>query len=1211
MGAPILISFAIISLLLAAAIEVLAQQSSANGGLALSPSIQEIPRPAVLASKYVPVVVATLYGIVWAWVDQDVKRMQPWFELSRPGGARARKSLFLSYPHDFIVFLPWRAAKRRHWGVLLSSTMTIIILFLLTPLQPTITGIDPVSHTEPVNIATRSLIGTPLGLTGGNFLSEAFMINNFDQPFSPFITRNFALLPFYVDPEVARRSRDANVTTTTTKFTTELTCRQPEILTGSASSAGQDGRDGPVMLSFQRNSSNYYNISDGHGCMIKIRTLTDKESPYDVSYMYDTPSSGRIWTPDPRFDKPDCGTRPGRPLALVWEKFVSQNDSMKTHRNITARLCDINYYQQEHEVTITAGDSRLHLDSLQPVSPRRPMANFSEDYFEAMIQQFRGALYRTTSEDITAIEVPRVLSEPIDGLRSTCDGHQCRVSGVVKFVFTGQNLSVADISHPDKLVHEFSRARNFLFSMAVHHTIVNQTEDSNEYSASAAFPMTGIVVSRVMSALVEALFILSAISALVLLWICKKSPCRLESNPNSISRLCRLCHDSRGAIRPFQGLDMADEKALKRALGKERFRLSQRGNELYLERIVEADSVSVSDETAEVEASVDKDQRPFEMTRKAGVVFLIVLLGAIIAIVCTKVTEVRKRGIQRPFSNNEITRILERYLPVIYGTIAYSFWLILNRDLCTLQPFRDLCAGNAPPSRSIATTYSAIPPSLTLWRAFKARHWVLTMLCSVALLGRLLGISLGTLFNENRGIVAYPQHFEPLTASGFNDQSLVDFHRLNQGYTPTYDIYHLYANVTTGTPLPPWASIDYFFQPHNLARDGPVSSDATYQLTTRGFGVNANCTSLYQLPAPEPEDNSTCPTAINVAANQLQSYIKSVNPGQTRVSPCSLEVLAPSSLNDTGVCPFDFVLSWARARLYCATRVVHGRAEPSATAIYCKPFFETALFNISVDSAGNVASYAKTSETESTLGYPDFDRHARLLLRYALPFPRNYSSMRKWQKNNWHSDVHAADWISLLISETMGSRDFLDPLSPPPNTFELIPIVQQLYRKGFAILLGRHHDLFNQAEATTRSAGNSPVTGFKLVTETRIFFDETSLIITLTILSIDILVAIILYTRPTLRILPRMPTSIASTIAYVASSHLVHSPEGPSESDSFSFGRYVGLDGKSHVGIERASRVTLIKPSSDAKGSLLSKVRGFRRRRRSMTPGEQGPEYTA
>ncbi|KAF4584433.1 hypothetical protein GQ602_005806 [Ophiocordyceps camponoti-floridani] len=1196
MGAPSLITFAITSFFLAAMIEILAQRSRANGGLALSPSIREIPRPAVLASKYVPVVVATVYGVVWAWVDQDVKRMQPWFELSRPGGARAGESLFLSYPHDFIVFVPWEAAKRRHWSVLLSSTMTIIILFLLTPLQPTITGIDPVKHTEPVNIATRSLISGPLGLTGDNFLTEALMISKFSQPFPPFITPEYALLPFYVDGEVVRRSRDANVTTTTTMFTTELSCRQPELLTGSGSSAGQDGRDGPVMLSFQGNSSSY-NISDGHGCVINVESGTDNQWPYDVSYTHDVPWPGHLWTPDPRFDKPDCSSNSGhRPLALVWEKLIS-NDSKETHRNMTARLCDINYYQQEMQVTITAGDSTIHQDSLRPVSPRQPMANFSADHFEEVIQRFVVALYNSNTEDVTAKAVTQVLSEPIDGLaprNSRCGSIRCQVNGVVKFVFTGQDLSVADFSHPDKLVHEFSRARNFLFSLAVHHSIANRTDDANGYTASAAFPMTGIVVSRVMSALVEALFILSAISALVLLWICKKSPCRLESNPNSISRLCRLCHDSRGAIRPFEGLDMADEKELKRALGKERFRLCRRGSRLCLERIAGADSLSAADETTRVEASADKDRRPFEMTRKAGVVFLLVLLGAIIAIVCTKVTEVRQR---------------ERYIPTIYGTMAYSFWLILNRHLCTLQPFRDLCAGNAPPSRSIATTYSAIPPSLTLWRAFKARHWVLTMLCSVALLGRLLGISLGTLFNENRGIVAYPRRFEPLTASGFNDRSLVDFHRLNQGHTPIYDVYNLYANVTTGAPLPPWVSIDYFFQPHKLGQDGPVSSDATYQLTTRGFGANANCTSVFQLPAPQPEDNSTCSTAMDVAANKLQSLTNSASPGR---SHCSLEMLAPSALNDTGVCPFDFVLSWARASLSCGVWAVGKRAEPSATAIHCKPFFETAMFNVSVDPAGNVYSYNRTGETESTLAYPDFARHARLLLRYALPFPRSQDEAMAGQGNNWHEDQHAADWISLLIAESKGSRDFIDPQTPPPDTFELIPIVQQLYRKGFAIVLGRHHNLFNQADTTTtQPASISPSTGFKLVTETRIFFDETSLIITLTILSIDILVAIVLYTRPSLRVLPRMPTSIASTMAYVATSQLVHSSQRPLESDSFSFGRYVGLDGKSHLGIDRASRVTLVKPSSDVKGSLFSRVRGFRRPRRSDMPSEQGPEYTA
>ena len=57
--------------------------------------------------------VIVLYGIGWAAVDLDVKRLEPYFQLSKPGGAPASDSILLRYPFDFLALVPIAAAKRR------------------------------------------------------------------------------------------------------------------------------------------------------------------------------------------------------------------------------------------------------------------------------------------------------------------------------------------------------------------------------------------------------------------------------------------------------------------------------------------------------------------------------------------------------------------------------------------------------------------------------------------------------------------------------------------------------------------------------------------------------------------------------------------------------------------------------------------------------------------------------------------------------------------------------------------------------------------------------------------------------------------------------------------------------------------------------------------------------------------------------------------
>jgi hypothetical protein len=110
---PILLATLLVTLLIVATIELLAQTSQARGGFALSNSIEEIPQYAMIAYQYAPQVVAVLYSMVWSWIDLDVKRMQPWFELSKESGSSAEDSLMLDYPFTFMAFVPLQAAKKK------------------------------------------------------------------------------------------------------------------------------------------------------------------------------------------------------------------------------------------------------------------------------------------------------------------------------------------------------------------------------------------------------------------------------------------------------------------------------------------------------------------------------------------------------------------------------------------------------------------------------------------------------------------------------------------------------------------------------------------------------------------------------------------------------------------------------------------------------------------------------------------------------------------------------------------------------------------------------------------------------------------------------------------------------------------------------------------------------------------------------------------
>lgn len=113
MKAPVLAAFAMASLLLASLLEVLAQQSQKAGGLSLVKNPNDLPSWVTFSYLYIPTIIAVIFSLAWSWIDLDVKRMQPWLELSKEDGAAAEYSLFLDYPFDFVAFVPFKAAKRR------------------------------------------------------------------------------------------------------------------------------------------------------------------------------------------------------------------------------------------------------------------------------------------------------------------------------------------------------------------------------------------------------------------------------------------------------------------------------------------------------------------------------------------------------------------------------------------------------------------------------------------------------------------------------------------------------------------------------------------------------------------------------------------------------------------------------------------------------------------------------------------------------------------------------------------------------------------------------------------------------------------------------------------------------------------------------------------------------------------------------------------
>ena len=439
----------------------------------------------------------------------------------------------------------------RHWPVFLAGTVTVIVFWLITPLQSAILGTGVVSRTVSVEIADRSQLlppSTQTQLLSPKILNIGYAIGWLGQRMPPFTTASYATLPFYLDDDPASGSAGATWTANTTKYWTELECWPAKV--------SPDGP--PTMASFF--------FVDGRGCNASISfDLFSNYSMYYVGY-YGSPYS------DFALENPACPKtiNSTHEFLAIWSHTVKGGMSPHPVFNITALFCQPHYYQQDVQVSISSQDQTLVKGSLSPRSKQSSVldSSFNTTAFEFLLGN--GMTESMTTRDFPFNSVVEQTPR-LDGMNLSRPA-----SNMVGFALAGQHLPTVDYADPDVLHAAYDRGHRYLFSVAISQLLANTTgfQDS---AASSSFVSHGIIVSRVFSATVEGLLLLVTICTVTLLWICHVSPSKLVNNPSSIQRLMDIFSGNDQLLDSFRSVDNVDEKKLEDTFRGETFQLSTDG----------------------------------------------------------------------------------------------------------------------------------------------------------------------------------------------------------------------------------------------------------------------------------------------------------------------------------------------------------------------------------------------------------------------------------------------------------------------------------------------------------------------------------------------------------------------------------------------------------------------------------------------------------
>ena len=417
----------------------------------------------------------------------------------------------------------------------------------------------------------------------------------------------------------------------------------------------------------------------------------------------------------------------------------------------------------------------------------------------------------------------------------------------------------------------------------------------------------------------------------------------------------------------------------------------------------------------------------------------------------------------------------------------------------------------------------------------------------------------------------------------------------------------LLSNMSHGNILPPWADQATMYLPVDLpintTSKSPVSTLQAFRASTIGFGANMTCT---ELSSSSPTDK----LSFNISSSgydiefkathfltdgtSIDCFITGSCGDNDPAATCSQQFYTNGStameaaqqmnspVNDGGFCSSTTVLGWVRVSNGTTIPDVNATQPElrnvTQTFLSCKPQLLIAQYDVTVDTSGHVIGSNRISDFATDLEpYFAFNNSLGNINETHLWIQASANFFQLGTTLKWHNDSFTSEWFNSLLTIVLDSHELVDPSRPVPNPDFIIPHAEALYTKFFAVLLSLNQATF------ARSPSPVPTTVHVIYAETRIFVSPLMFQLCIIILSIQLIVAILFYVKRPKRFLPRMPTSIASIIAFVVSSRALQDFNGEDtsldESDKklkdgtgeqrYGYGRFVGTDRRTKVGIEK------------------------------------------
>ncbi|ODM20231.1 hypothetical protein SI65_03284 [Aspergillus cristatus] len=1114
-----LLFVAVLMFVMFLAIEILRRYSEWNGGLIYFKDTASVSHIQSFAYNYVPIIVALVLVTFWSFVEFDVLRLEPYFQLSRPEGAPATV-LFINYNFGQSVITPITSARRGHWVVLCVSLFTMLMRMSLPALHSTLFELREVTL-----LSDETMHGWPnlvdLHTQATWMASQA--TNNFDSVVSSnddlqrSRSTKYAVAPVEI-PGVDQRESTV-WTMNQTIYWAEPICQ--DVVVNEKVSVVVDGSQEDPTVSW--NVTGVPLVKDGatiHDCKLDFNyssvlfAMTDK-----LQVRYWEPVSANTSLSSNVATKKAFTARGCDPFdlygVLLGVNASSDAVSAPTQYTSSASIfaCDIKYNKAEAEVSMHANSSitsiTIHNGTTRELTPQQFNVPDFQDLLSERAPYTSDLLYiriNETSGDTTVTELP-VISQQLGDMEPVLI------------------LDTSSVMSPEEFESKVVRGvkQTFVLTMG---RLFNPDEKPTIIHATRLSNQVAIATVGFAAFWSEVVLAAGTVISLLLVYIYHRRPNIMQSDPGPISAMCSMVADvfspSNILTDSRYDLHQFSTRQLRRILRNSRIHWQDGPTGKRLEIRPSEDDASLVENLGEnLQARVD----PMPHFLLIPVFILeFLLLTAVIASMALIIGLLARNGKFRHLtqSDSSFLQVVLSVLPSIVASAVGSLCTSIHRNLSILEPWVHLQRGMAAARTSLSMNYSAQNPWAVLYKAARDRHLLLGLVSVACVVNTVLTVVAGGLFTQQLATSYLP------TDQLLTNYSETTFWRTDFAADFTeYDL--IQSSITSGVPMVAWTSTNHSFVPIKIENPDP---NAVYSAHTLGVGADLDC---QKLEISENLVDNHEEGRVYWEYNPFDSPERRCKVDMTSLKnttsgiSLSIHFLSPVAVDETDLCQTSTVVVLGRWNYEPGAPVT----DHNTVALHCEPRMEMEKYSIFFDQKGQIEEYHPINSTAITSGemYDNATASVGQFNKVFAAIPQSYTGNSSTGNGSY---IASYDWAGFLVARLYQQQEVnMTRL----NAAHLIEVSRTVYQWVYSTYFSIWREIYLQPLQDPYPAKNSTVIYSMWAMDPSV----PSLAIALMIIAFDTLVVLVVFgTRRGRFKGPRIPRSIGAVIPWLAHSRMLN-----------------------------------------------------------------------